>query len=271
MKKTALALGFFGILAMGMTAGALAGDAPFISGTAFAAARETDEMRVIPYPDGLDTTSEGASSAPAEINHSDSPFFAGLDFYEMETSTNRVMLTYYPTYQQAREYTCGPAAALTVLYYFGLRDYDEMSLAKEMKTKGYPIGTNPKDMVKFFERIGWKTESSLTGSPFATYDDFKKFVVDKLRRGIPVMVENVEWGGHWRVIIGYDDMGTESTLDDMLIMMDPYDVSDHRQDGYAVNNGQRFFSMWFDHSMLPKDQRNQPWIAAYPAKGNTKS
>ena len=81
-----------------------------------------------------------------------------------------------------------------------------------------------------------------------------------------IMVENVEWGGHWRVIIGYDTIGTESSLDDTLIMMDPYDVSDHSQDGYVVNNAQRFFAMWFDHSMLPKDQRKQPWIIAYPKR-----
>lgn len=87
---------------------------------------------------------------------------------------------------------------------------------------------------------------------------------ESLRRGIPIMVENVAWGGHWRVIIGYDTMGTETTLDDVLIMADPYDTCDHKQDGYVVNNGEKFYSMWFDHSMLPEDQREQPWIAAHP-------
>ncbi len=43
-----------------------------------------------------------------------------------------------------------------------------------------------------------------------------------------------------------------------------YDTGDHRQDGYAVNNAWKFFSMWFDHSMLPENQRNQPWIIARP-------
>ena len=63
-----------------------------------------------------------------------------------------------------------------------------------------------------------------------------------------------------------DTMGTNSPLDDVLIMADPYDTCDHRQDGYTVNNGEKFFSMWFDHSMLPKDQQNQPWIIARPKK-----
>ena len=48
------------------------------------------------------------------------------------------------------------------------------------------------------------------------------FAQDSLREGSPIIVENVDWGGHWRVIIGYDTMGTESPLDDVLILMDPY-------------------------------------------------
>ena len=139
-----------------------------------------------------------------------------------------------------------------MLYYYGNTDYTEASLAVEMKTQPYPIGTNPKDMLAFFERLGWHTDSSLTHKKFEDYD-------------IPIMVENVEWGGHWRVIIGYDDLGTASTLDDVLIMADPYDTCDHKQDGYAVNNGEKFYSMWFDHSMLPKDQAEQPFIIASPA------
>lgn len=261
MKKIAAALGVVVMLSMGLASEALASDTH--SGTEMAFAQSGE--RVVPYPAGLDT-SDGASAAPSEINHSDSIYYPAIDYFELGSSPNRVMISHYPTYQQTTEYTCGPASALTVLYYYGIRDYDEMSLAKEMKTQGYPIGTNPANMVKFFQRLGWKTESSLTSPPFADYDEFKKFAIARLRRGIPIIVENVEWGGHWRVIIGYDDMGTASTQDDTLIMMDAYDVSDHRQDGYTLNNGSRFYAMWFDHSMLPKEQREQPWIVAWPEK-----
>ena len=222
-------------------------------------------VKVIPYPEGLDTKSEGASSAPAEINHKGSVYFdTAADFFTAASTDTRIILKNYPTYQQTKENTCGPAAALTVLYYYGVTKYDEESLAREMKTQPYPIGTAPKDMLAFFERLDWKTESSLKHSRFEEYDDFMKFVQEKLRAGIPIMVENVEWGGHWRVIIGYDTMGTENTLDDVLIMEDPYDTSDHSQDGYVVNNAERFYAMWFDHSMLPPEQRDQPFIIAHP-------
>jgi len=231
-----------------------------------ATAHAAQGERVIPYPPGLDTTKEGASSAPAEINHRDSIYFAMPDYYSLSSAKDRVMLTHYRTYQQTTEYTCGPAAALTVLYYYGNHDYDEMSLASGMKTEGYPIGTNPLNMVKFFREIGWNVESSLDSPAFEDYASFRNFVVKHLRQGTPIMVENVDWGGHWRVIIGYDAMRTDSSLDDVLIMVDPYDTCDHLEDGYTVTNGEKFFSMWFDHSMFPENQRNQPWIVATPQK-----
>lgn len=232
-------------------------------GTAFAA--DTNGVQVIPYPAGLDTQTEGASSAPKEINHADSPYFKHLDIYNMESIPGRrVVLPHYPTYQQSREYTCGPAAALTVLYWYGNTNYDEMSLTKAMKTQGYPIGTGLKNMANFFKDIGWNVKSGLNADKFSQYDDFKAFLLEPLSHGQPVLVENVEWGGHWRVIIGYDNMGTESSLDDTLIFVDPYDTCDHCQDGYTVGNAEKFFSMWFDHSMLPKKERYQPWIIAYP-------
>lgn len=222
--------------------------------------------RVIPYPKGLDTVSEGASSAPNSINHKNSKYFSQLDYYKMKSSKGLTILSNYPTYQQSTEYTCGPAAGLTVLYYFGNTDYDEMSLAKEMKTQGYPIGTNPQDMADFFKRLGWYVESSMDGISFESYDLFMAFVLKELKAGHPIMVENVEWGGHWRVIIGYDTMGTEATLDDVLIFADSYDTCDHLQDGYTVGSSWKFYSMWFDHYMLPEAQRSQPFILAYPKK-----
>ena len=135
-----------------------------------------------------------------------------------------------------------------------------------MKTQGIHIGTNTANIVAFFKNIGWQVETGLASKPMESYMAFKDFVIRNLRQQRPVMVENIDWGGHWRVIIGYDDMGTESSLDDVLIMADPYDTCDHLQDGYVINNGEKFFSMWFDHNVLPEDQRSQPWVVAYPAK-----
>lgn len=225
----------------------------------------SEEMRVIPYPESLDTKSEGASSVLGYVNHVPSPYYdADNDYFSMKSTDSRVILTHYPTYQQTRENTCGPAVGLTVLYWFGVKDYDEMRLADEMKTGRGHTGTNPKDMAAFFERIGWKVESSLTHAKFESYEPFMKYVTATLKSGTPIMVENVYWGGHWRVIIGYESMNTGTMLDDVLIMADPYDTCDHRQDGYTVENGELFYEMWFDHSMFTEDMKVQPFVVARP-------
>ena len=247
MKKKA----FLGMFLIGILGASMAFAAP-------------NKDRTVPYPKGITLpTKEGATSAPKEINHG-TEYFEHPDFFKMKSSKTRTILSHYPTYQQTTEYTCGPAAALTVLWYYGNHDFDEMSLAKGMRTKPYPIGSNPKDMAYYLKTIGWHVESSLESKPFADYKAFQEFVLKNLKKDRPILVENVEWGGHWRVIIGYDDMGTKSPLDDTLIFMDSYDTCDHKQDGYTVQNGEKFFSMWFDHSMLPENQRNQPWIVVYP-------
>lgn len=221
--------------------------------------------RVIPYPEGTDTRSEGASSAPREIDHGSSPYFSSPDYYELQSGKGRIVLTHFPTYQQTRENTCGSACGLMVLHYFGRGGSEtEFTLAEKMGTKPYPIGTSLSGMVKAFRSLGWNADSKLDHPAFETYDSFRDFVRESLAKGRPIMVENVDWGGHWRVIIGIDTMHEASTLDDVLIMADPYDTADHRQDGYVAVNGEKFFAMWFDHSMLPPEEANQPWLIAWP-------
>lgn len=190
---------------------------------------------------------QGAASAHQENNHKNSAYFKHPDFFKMKNNSHLTILTQYPTYQQTTEETCGPAAALTVLHYLGDTQYTEAALTKGMETQPYPVGTSTTQMVNFFTKAGYKVDSSLTNKEkFQDYENFRKFVLTKLHAKTPILVENIEWGGHWRVIIGYDTMGTASSLDDTLIMADPYDTSDHCQDGYVVNNGERFYAMWFD-------------------------
>ena len=94
------------------------------------------DVRVIPYPKGLDTKSDGASSAPTEINHKPSAYFTRPDIFELKSNENLTILSHYPTYQQTTEYSCGPAAALTVLWYYGINDVTEKELGAY--TKGMP-------------------------------------------------------------------------------------------------------------------------------------
>ena len=196
------------------------------------------------------------AAAPKEINHPDSIYYTQPDFYNMTSTDERIILTHYPTYRQTTDYSCEPAAALTVLNYFGNHDFDEATLIKRMKTKP-KIGTSLSNMVKFFKDIGWDVQSSLDTPPLDAFE-FQRFVMKNLSRGKPIIVDNVEWGGHWRVIIGYDSLGTPDDLyDDVLIFADPFDTSDHKQDGYTSGSFDRFYSMWFAVHTSSKKERNQ--------------
>lgn len=206
----------------------------------------------------------GANSAPDTINHADSIYYPRLDFYDMTSTADRIILTHYPTFQQETEYSCGAAAVRSVLKYFGREDFDEPTLIERLKTKPR-VGTSLGNMIKFFKVLDWDVRSSLDTPPMDEFA-FQKFVVENLSQGNPILVENIEWGGHWRVIIGVDTLGTADLYDDVLIFTDPYDTSDHNQDGYTFGSLDRFYWMWFDNSMLPKRERNQAWLIATPRR-----
>ncbi|MDO4353023.1 MAG: hypothetical protein Q4D00_07870, partial [Clostridia bacterium] len=72
-----------------------------------------------------------------------------------------------------------------------------------------------------------------------------------------------------QTIIGYDDMGTSGTQDDVLILADSYDTTDHEQDGYVVKSFERLvfgwnvqFETWNDKWGSGQDYNN--FIVAFP-------
>ena len=44
------------------------------------------------------------------------------------------------------------------------------------------------------------------------------------------------------MIIGYDDMGTKDIEDDVVIIAEPFDTSDHMNDGFTIWNFKRLYS-----------------------------
>lgn len=89
---------------------------------------------------------------------------------------------------------------------------------------------------------------------------FVKWIKGHLEANRPIMVEWVDWDGHWQVIIGYDNNGTPGIGDDILIFADPYDTSDHWQDGYYYYPLERWFYMWKDRNVAPKPFQLQPFV-----------
>ncbi len=263
---------------------------------AIVAARWNGNPR-IPVPEGYNLESDATAFFKA-ADSPNSPYFPALDFYHMYSQGSRAILPCFRTYQQTRGYSCASAVALMVMYHFGCYDWQEMQIADKMASfHGLPPETRRpipvKDLVKFFESIGWQVESNLpfacrlperekgrkTFDPwrsaqaktFPTLESFAKFCRATILGGAPIMVENIDWGAHWRLIIGYDDMGTGTPEHGVLILADPHDTADHCQDGYVVEHIDKFYSTWYDIFVMERDECTQPWVVARPPRMDGRS
>jgi hypothetical protein len=210
---------------------------------------------------------DGADSVERMGDHPNSPYFAKLDFYNMEPLGTLTILPKFKTIQQTSEWSCGAAAAEMAIDYFGmLGDYDEAGLAKLRPQGDRPGATSLPEEIAIFEGVG--------GFDLVTTKDYGNIAEDFhlsdikafLKAGMPVLVCWNDWGGHWQVIIGYDDMGTEIEQDDVLIMADPYDTTDHNQDGYGVYGAERFFYNFTTYDLFDEEEGNDMlFIAVKPA------
>lgn len=225
----------------------------------------TDEMKIA-YSSDI-SKEDGADSVERDGDHKNSPYFSNLDFYNMKSTDTLTILPKFKTIQQTSEWSCGVTSAMMVLNYYGkLGDYTEKSLAKLRPNKLEPGATSLKQAIAIFDKVGgFKLETTLDyGKNVA-----EKFTLDKiqeyLKDGTPIMVCWNDWGGHWQVIIGYDTMGTETTQDDVIIVADPYDTTDHNQDGYGVYGAERFYYNFTTYDFFDeKDGNDFLFIAAVP-------
>ena len=200
----------------------------------------SDEMK---FDDGCDLSPEdGADSVERLGDHPDSPYFNHLDFYHMTSTDTLTILTNFKTIQQSSEWSCGVASALMTLEWYGLRgDYTEETLASLRSNGTTPEATSLSQMIEMFEGVGGFTYYSAIDAGEDVYDIFTfDYIQETLAAGNPIMIGWNDWGGHWQVIIGYDNMGTETAQDDVIIVADPYDTTDHNQDGYGVYPAERF-------------------------------
>lgn len=206
----------------------------------------------IPFPPGIPLW--GAASYLGKVNHDPSPYYVHPDIYNLGNTATRTILPHFKTYQQTTEYTCGPAALVMAAYHQGVV-LNELEVAAQAGTTE-ALGTSTEQLVNYLKATGWSVRSSLSDPHRASL----RFLQNQVKAGKPVLVEWVDWAGHWQVVIGYDDMGTADVSDDVLIVADPYDTSDHLQDGYGIVQADRFQYMWFDHDLLPENQRLKQWI-----------
>ncbi|MCX6285365.1 MAG: C39 family peptidase [Bacteroidetes bacterium] len=157
------------------------------------------------------------------------------------------------SYQQTTEYTCGPAAVLSLLQYYG-RNGDEMTIAKEMGTST-TTGTSLQQMTDWLQANGFKVTGGEGGS--------LELIRSNLEKKIPTLVEWSDWGGHWVLAVGFDTRNTEDLMDDVIIFADPYDRHDDNKDGIDWFNAQRFYYMWYDALLYGKIMK-RIYITATP-------
>jgi hypothetical protein len=111
-----------------------------------------------------------------------------------------------------------------------LGNYDEMTL-KALRGVSQDT-THLRHLLNIFDAVGGITYVSTFN--YDKEDITPSLFIDFLKKGAPVIIGTNEWGGHWQTVIGYDTKDTETIEDDVLILADPYDRTDHCPDGYTV-------------------------------------
>jgi len=195
----------------------------------------------IPHPVNIEL--DGAAAVEREFDFPDSPYYTHNDYYNKKSGGSLTILENFRTFQQTTEVTCGPATVIMVLDYYGLYDgFNYRQLYELRENKNRPESML-RDLILMFESLGdWDIYSTydLEDPSYVPYD----FIINTLKEGKPIIIGDDEWGGHWRIIIGYDDMGSEDTSPHVLILAEPYDTNDHNQDGYMIMSFQRLYYNW---------------------------
>ena len=233
-----------------------------------AAGNHSDEMKMEYRTDYADF---GANTVERDGDHEDSPYFYRVDFYNAKSEDGLYILPQFKTIQQTSWWSCGVSCTEMVLNYFGRRDdWNEENLAALRENhEDQHIGTCLDQIIDMFEAVG--------GFALETTYDYEDnpdtvnmaFIREHIAAGIPVIVGWNDWGGHWQVIIGYDTMGTEYEGDDVIIVADPFDTTDHNQDGYGVYGAERFiynFTFFDFFGDAPDHARDKCFVAVSPVQ-----
>lgn len=272
MKKT-VTMALTLTMVLGLMSGCGANDTPAdnaeTNATPANAKNFSDEMK-IPYAVDL-SPEDGADSVERAGDHENSPYFAHPDVYNMESTDTLTVLHNFQTQQQTSEWSCGVTSALMVLNWYGkLGDWNEESLAAlrhsldGTELEGYP-GTTLNQAMDIFNGVGGFDMITTYDYPDGIWvEDIQSWLAE----GKPIMIAWNDWGGHWQVIIGYDTMGTETTQDDVLLVADPYDTTDHNQDGYGVYGAERLLYNFTMYDSFTEEEGGNDclFIVASPAE-----
>jgi ABC-type bacteriocin/lantibiotic exporter with double-glycine peptidase domain len=194
------------------------------------------------------------------------------NYYEMRENPFYLSLG-VKGYQQTTEYTCGPAAVMSLMRWYNIIDDRllnhpyEMRIAKEMGTGNITSnepGTTPQQMEKWLKKNGFEV--------ILGYDGTLELLRDYLKKGIPTLVVWIDWGGHWVVVTGYHASAESPEKGiDTIFFADPAVQwsTVNNPDGISSFCATRFQDMWFDAQYLHKGHlMRNVYIVAIPMKNS---
>ena len=186
-----------------------------------------------------------------ELDTEDAKYYARNNFYMSKCTETRTIITNFEPYQQTMADSSGLACALMMMYHDGVVDKNELTELKllekfeEVNDKElYTNGATPDEMVKLFEEYNYDASNETANVP-TKIADISKYFIDQIQLNKYVMI-GYQYGikYQWFVVVGVDTMGNSSANDDALILANPFDCSDHYQDGFTTI-GFRRFNSWF--------------------------
>lgn len=230
-------------------------------------AAATDEMK-IPYTGDLDPA-RGADSVERSGDHAASPYYMAPDFYNMTSTDTLTILSHFKTQQQTSDWSCGISCAMMIMNWYGKLGYHtEKSLARFRSNGLEPAATSMSQLIDIFQGVGGFEVYSVLDCMDTVQEVFTlDYIQSTLKAGHPIAIGWNDWGGHWQVIIGYDTMGTATQQDDVIIVADPYDTTDHNQDGYGIYSAVRFlynFTFYDSFSEESGEPNDMCFLVAIP-------
>ena len=184
------------------------------------------------------------------------------DFYNMQSTKmadgtiERTIYTGFAPYQQTMANSGAMAGMVAVLNYWGeaVTTSTELELVEKYEqinaTSVVDAQPTAQGLVNLWNALEYQTELqkvTITGSNRNDkINSFRVVIEPLLDAGKMVFLRHQDsTDSHWKVVVGYDNMGTlDWNYDDIIIFADPNDCWDHYQDGYAFSGGGRF-AQWF--------------------------
>ncbi len=125
---------------------------------------------------------------------------------------------------QQREYSCGAAAVVSVMRYFG-HQANEAQTIESMGTNPV-IGTKAQDMIAYFRKRDMRA-SAYTETPF-------EVLVERVCAQKVTLVDWNDWGGHWVVVTGWEPRMQ------VIVLADPARPRSH----FAAHSKAQFIEHW---------------------------